>query len=123
MEQTVDKIFDDTYILNYILDKNRRKKMEDDGRENVEIDLDDKTFMELARMAHEKRLTLNDFFNIMLKEYMDELETIEIEIADDDFILIAKEAHENDITFNSQAVKILKEAIEKNESGEQFISK
>ncbi len=73
MEETVDKIFDDAYIASYILNKYRRKSMED-NRENVEIELDDKTFMELARIAHEKDITLNDLFNIILKEKMDELE-------------------------------------------------
>jgi len=44
------------------------KENEKDNRENVEIDLEDKIFIELSKMAHEQDITLNDLFNNIIKE-------------------------------------------------------
>ncbi len=133
MKETVDKIFDDTYILNRYRRKNMKhykvwdckiviagdsdtpmgfdsppriaaeqavedagfevlanfsgwggtlskieydivEENEKDNRENVEIDLDDKTFMELSKMAHERDITLNQLCNDIIKEMIDGLE-------------------------------------------------
>lgn len=40
---------------------------------NVEIDIDDKTFMTLAKMAHGRDITLNALCNELMAEYVNKL--------------------------------------------------
>lgn len=44
------------------------------GYEDVEIELEDETFMELAKMAHERDVTFNSLCNTMIKETLENLE-------------------------------------------------
>lgn len=42
-----------------------------DKYETIEIDIPDDVFMEIARAAHERNITLNDFICQILQEYVD----------------------------------------------------
>ena len=45
------------------------------GYENVEIELSDYEFITLAKMAHEKDVTFNQFCNTILREHISRLES------------------------------------------------
>lgn len=45
------------------------------GYENVEIELSDYEFLVLAKMAHEKDVTFNQFCNTILREHISRLRT------------------------------------------------
>ena len=45
------------------------------GYVDVEIELDDKTFIKIALAAHEHNMTLNAFIVMLLKKYIKECET------------------------------------------------
>ena len=47
---------------------------ENTGFENVEIELSDYEFNTLAKMAHEKDVTFNQFCNTVLREHISRLE-------------------------------------------------
>jgi len=47
---------------------------ENTGFENVEIELSDYEFITLAKMAHEKDVTFNQFCNTVLREHISRLE-------------------------------------------------
>jgi len=47
---------------------------ENTGFENVEIELSDYEFLVLAKMAHEKDVTFNQFCNTILREHISRLE-------------------------------------------------
>ena len=44
------------------------------NNEEIEIELFDEEFLALAKIAHEKDITFNDFCNQILKEHIDRLE-------------------------------------------------
>lgn len=48
----------------------------DDGKEDLTLDIDDETFMLLARAAHERDITLNQFVEQVLRALIDEQSSI-----------------------------------------------
>lgn len=44
-----------------------------DGRSEVEIDLTDEEFLQLARMAHERDITFNQMVELILSEAIEKL--------------------------------------------------
>jgi hypothetical protein len=41
---------------------------------DMEIDISDEQFLFVAKKAHERDITFNEMFNIIMKEYIDKLE-------------------------------------------------
>lgn len=50
--------------------------------EEVEVDLDDATILFLAKKAHEKDITLNQYVNEIIKAYIDQFDVDNFEIED-----------------------------------------
>lgn len=44
------------------------------GYENIEVDLSDEQYLALAKMAHEKDITLNQLVTNMLREHVEDAE-------------------------------------------------
>lgn len=44
-----------------------------DGRSEIEIDLTDEEFLQLARMAHERDITFNQMVELILSEAIEKL--------------------------------------------------
>ena len=42
-----------------------------DDRETIELDISDKDFMTIARMAHERDITFNAMVEVLLRDYID----------------------------------------------------
>lgn len=136
MKDTVNKIFEDTYILN----KYRRKKMEKykvwDCKIVIAGDSDTPSgFDSPPRMAAEHAVESagfevlanfsgwggkldEDHIAILERMYEEKnkFEEVEIELEDEAFMALAKMAHEKDITFNELCNIVIKEKIEELES-------
>ena len=51
-----------------------KKEKTEENTVEVEIDISDASFLKLARIAHEKDITLNQLCNNLLKDHIKELE-------------------------------------------------
>jgi hypothetical protein len=55
---------------------NQGVEYEDQSRRRVEIDIDDETFLKIARMAHERDITFNQMCEVAIRAELDRVRTL-----------------------------------------------